>query len=722
MKAIIHIGTLKTGSTSIQNSLFSNRELLLNRGIIYPDIGSNFQHWGLFTAFMDEHPSNFHILRDWGWGKEKSEKWSLEKLDLIRQSAKTNRSYMIISAEDFHRINFKIKDFKIFLDDLFEEYTILLYGRSADSYYASWISEFIGQGVKEFTSPIAYKDNLINVVNLWKSVFGDNLIARPFNSKSLVNGDVVDDFLEITDKVLGVNLRPGFIKVHENVSPSGTAIALIHLFNQQNDRFVKGKLNPFWFNTRQLLRFCPASEESPKLSFSKEVREIIRINNLSEWKQFIKICHESCERYGLAVYEESEVCEEDITPIQNQTLLFDFDKWVKSYFTSEGLNHVMTYIFNQYNTLSKADSLLAETKQQLSSCSSQIEEKEVLLEQTSNQLHKKTQELEYHKNLEQLLTKYYRKIETTPNLSFFHCKLGETLANEKELLHQAISEFRKAIEIKPDSALSYGYLGEILIKQGSLEEAVSCLKKAIELKPKFYRFYNGLGLAFIKQEKWDEAISCFKQARELKPDSAWAYYNLGLIFSHKGKFERASTYYAYGVNLNPSLLKPKLLSQDKSYLSKIGVAQWDVIRPIRSMISTELTPVTENSTEELCTFNIDKLEVTDEEQTVQILLAGWIFGHKSKVVSVQIIHDNSLIQAATLQCPRMDVVAAYPHYNLQENTGFNSSWKMLKKLIGNKDELVVKAVFFDGTCVTFKRILLSKQFVISDLADTKTDE
>ena len=298
MKAIIHIGTLKTGSTSIQNSLFSNRELLLNRGIIYPDIGSNFQHWGLFTAFMDEHPSNFHILRDWGWGKEKSEKWSLEKLDLIRQSAKTNRSYMIISAEDFHRINFKIKDFKIFLDDLFEEYTILLYGRSADSYYASWISEFIGQGVKEFTSPIAYKDNLINVVNLWKSVFGDNLIARPFNSKSLVNGDVVDDFLEITDKVLGVNLRPGFIKVHENVSPSGTAIALIHLFNQQNDRFVKGKLNPFWFNTRQLLRFCPASEESPKLSFSKEVREIIRINNLSEWKQFIKICHESCERYG----------------------------------------------------------------------------------------------------------------------------------------------------------------------------------------------------------------------------------------------------------------------------------------------------------------------------------------------------------------------------------------------------------------------------------------
>lgn len=114
MKAIIHIGTLKTGSTSIQNSLFSNRELLFKKGVIYPDIGSNFQHWGLFTAFMDEHPSNFHIFRDWGWGRESSEQWSLEKVEQIRQYARSNNQYMIISAEDLHRINSKLENFKHF--------------------------------------------------------------------------------------------------------------------------------------------------------------------------------------------------------------------------------------------------------------------------------------------------------------------------------------------------------------------------------------------------------------------------------------------------------------------------------------------------------------------------------------------------------------------------------------------------------------------------------
>ena len=65
------------------------------------------------------------------------------------------------------------------------------------------------------------------------------------------------------------------------------------------------------------------------------------------------------------------------------------------------------------------------------------------------------------------------------------------------------------------AALSYGYLGETLVKQGLLEEAINYLKKAIEIQPKFYRFYNSLGVAFLKQENWDEAISYFEKAIEL---------------------------------------------------------------------------------------------------------------------------------------------------------------------------------------------------------------
>lgn len=597
MKAIIHIGTLKTGSTSIQNSLFSNRELLLKKGVIYPDIGSHFQHWGLFTAFMDEHPSSFHIIRGFGWGKEKSEKWSLEKVDQIRQYAKSNNQCMIISAEDLHQINSKIKDFKVFLDDIFDDYIILLYGRPAESYYASLISEFISHGVTKFTSPIEYKHNLIDLVYLWRSVFNDKFISRPFTSDFLVNGDVVDDFLEVVNKVFGVHIKPGFVKIYENASPCGTALALFHLFNQHNDRFIEGQSNSIWSATHQLLKFCPASQESPKLSFSKEVREIIRINNLPEWKQFIEICRETCSKHGLIVSEDSIDCKKEITHIMSNIQEFDVDKWIESYLTPEGLNYVITYIVNQYTGLSQTNLLLTETQQKLSSCSNKLEEKESLIKQISHQLEQKTKELEVYRSLEKSITKYHRQIETAPNSFLLHQKLGETLANEKNFLDQAITEFKKAIELKPDSALSYGYLGETLVKQGLLEEAINYLKKAIEIQPKFYRFYNSLGVAFLKQENWDEAISNFEKAIELKPNLAWGYYNLGLIFSCQEKLETASNYFATAAKLNPSLLNTNLLDKYDNYLSKIGVAQWDIIQPIKCLITTELISIPENSKE-----------------------------------------------------------------------------------------------------------------------------
>ena len=48
MKIIIHMGLHKTGSTSFQNFLHSNRKALINFGILYPDIDNNEEsHWQL---------------------------------------------------------------------------------------------------------------------------------------------------------------------------------------------------------------------------------------------------------------------------------------------------------------------------------------------------------------------------------------------------------------------------------------------------------------------------------------------------------------------------------------------------------------------------------------------------------------------------------------------------------------------------------------------------
>src|SRR5215207_8180251 len=55
-KAVIHIGTHKTGTTTIQKTLFSVRsKLLSDRQILYPSIHSN-QSVHLGTMFLDEPP------------------------------------------------------------------------------------------------------------------------------------------------------------------------------------------------------------------------------------------------------------------------------------------------------------------------------------------------------------------------------------------------------------------------------------------------------------------------------------------------------------------------------------------------------------------------------------------------------------------------------------------------------------------------------------------
>lgn len=60
-RLIIHIGTHKTATTSIQRGLSRNRQVLLERGVLYPDydlIGAkgHYAHIGIANAFSKAHP------------------------------------------------------------------------------------------------------------------------------------------------------------------------------------------------------------------------------------------------------------------------------------------------------------------------------------------------------------------------------------------------------------------------------------------------------------------------------------------------------------------------------------------------------------------------------------------------------------------------------------------------------------------------------------------
>ncbi len=92
--------------------------------------------------------------------------------------------------------------------------------------------------------------------------------------------------------------------------------------------------------------------------------------------------------------------------------------------------------------------------------------------------------------------------------------------------YDAVSCFQKALQLNPDFAAAYVFIGNIIQGQGKSEEAVSCYQKALEIRPDFAIAYNNMGNIVKDLGRTDKAVWCYKKALELKPDMGSACNNL----------------------------------------------------------------------------------------------------------------------------------------------------------------------------------------------------
>ena len=72
-----------------------------------------------------------------------------------------------------------------------------------------------------------------------------------------------------------------------------------------------------------------------------------------------------------------------------------------------------------------------------------------------------------------------------------------------------------------------------------LDEALRDYNKAVELKPNSRVAYYNRGNLFRNQERNDEALNDYSKAITLKPDFAEAYVNRGIIKLNSGKKDSA---------------------------------------------------------------------------------------------------------------------------------------------------------------------------------------
>ncbi len=76
---------------------------------------------------------------------------------------------------------------------------------------------------------------------------------------------------------------------------------------------------------------------------------------------------------------------------------------------------------------------------------------------------------------------------------------------------ELISRFRKMANDDPTNELAHYRLGELLMKENEFQEAITSFRRALELSPQFAKVYQFLGQSLLANGQRDEAIQVWKK-------------------------------------------------------------------------------------------------------------------------------------------------------------------------------------------------------------------
>ena len=116
----------------------------------------------------------------------------------------------------------------------------------------------------------------------------------------------------------------------------------------------------------------------------------------------------------------------------------------------------------------------------------------------------------------------------------------------------AIINFKKVIEIKPELYQSYYNIAYAYVRLFLYDEALIYIKKYFEYDLKNCDAYNILGIILLEKNILDEAIYNFNKCIELEIDFVKAYNGLGLAFYKKKDFEKSIFFLENGIKFDPN--------------------------------------------------------------------------------------------------------------------------------------------------------------------------
>lgn len=154
-------------------------------------------------------------------------------------------------------------------------------------------------------------------------------------------------------------------------------------------------------------------------------------------------------------------------------------------------------------------------------------------------------------------TLFRANIAANPESWMAHRVLGLALSEKSpEYYEEAVSLYRRAVELSPDNAESHYKLGYILAQRPeTLEEGVDHYREALRLRPTYPEAHNNLGLHLSAVPgREQEAIDHFRKAVQAQPRFLIARLNLARALMHvpAGRSE-AIEHFEAALRLNPNV-------------------------------------------------------------------------------------------------------------------------------------------------------------------------
>ena len=272
---LIHIGTHKTATSSIQSSIYNNREVFLAKKVLYPkslDENHSLKVSSLFKK--NPHELSFHILAN--RNQEKCIKYNDNVKSALRGEIKkhTDINKVLISGEDisFLEIN-ELEMLKSFFQEEYNSPTfkIILFVRNPIDFVTSFSQEIVkaGKPIIPLESDF-YKDYNSKIIKKFSKVFGkENINISTFEDSIKYEGGPVKYFL---DKFIEKNILEEKYFLRSNESISQISYEILNYINKICPRTINGEVNKLRINDSCYLLWALSGE---KFKFSPKEQALI---------------------------------------------------------------------------------------------------------------------------------------------------------------------------------------------------------------------------------------------------------------------------------------------------------------------------------------------------------------------------------------------------------------------------------------------------------------